>query len=611
MMESKYRTNVRIVLLLILLIGLFSLPPSVAAAGVDSGISRCISYSELTDALSVNGVVSFSLDNDCVIAFDDEIQVSGYVSIINSGRGRLVFDGRGGDTDEDNDTRFFSVSSTGSLSLENVTLQNGSVSGNGGAINNDGGNLVLKQVVFRKNQAGYRGGALYHLGGTITIDQSSFIQNATKDTPEARSGNGGAIYNNNLFGMMAVTITDSTFKGNHTGSSTASGSGHGGAIYNFNSSGTQNVYIFNSTFYGNRTGSSVLGGSGDGGGIYSNNYGGTMALNVFNSTFSANQVGSSRVGDVGSGGALHTRYSTLSLAGTILSNSTVTNPGEPTADCSQYEARINDGGYNLIEDAGECEFSAVTTQFVDPGLSGAPGSHGGSTDTISLSANSLAVDVIPVGQLGLGVTICGYDYADQDQRGEYRPGGEACDIGAYEIVNEAHPYQLPAAGFEPGKVTMIGTPLIEYVSPTAEDGEMILSIPSIGVTAPVFGVPRNGLGWDVQWLGDAVGYLTGTTFPTWNGNSALVGHKVNAQGNASVFSKLETLSYGDQVMIKAWEQEYVYQVRDVFWVDAGSLEVLEDSDQNMLTLITCDEYDPISGNYRLRVVVQAVLFDVR
>ncbi len=79
------------------------------------------------------------------------------------------------------------------------------------------------------------------------------------------------------------------------------------------------------------------------------------------------------------------------------------------------------------------------------------------------------VDSIPVGRTAFGVSLCGYDYASQDQRGEYRPGGSACDAGAYELVDDAHPYNLPAAGFTPEVVTKVGAPLIEY-APLAKRG---------------------------------------------------------------------------------------------------------------------------------------------
>ena len=48
---------------------------------------------------------------------------------------------------------------------------------------------------------------------------------------------------------------------------------------------------------------------------------------------------------------------------------------------------------------------------------------------------------------------------------------------------------------------------------------MTLEIPSLGVTMPVVGVPETFDGWDVSWLGEDAGWLAGTAYPTWEGNS--------------------------------------------------------------------------------------------
>lgn len=611
-MKKKWvRVPIGFVLFLIVSMFVMGRFKPVQATGSSGIITVCPKFKELQDAINTNGVVMFALGSDCTVYFDAEIPVYGYVNISNTGSGKLIFDGRGSDGDADNDTRFFTVSSTGSLELENLTLQNGSVDGRGGAINNIGGVLSLNQVTLYRNKAVNQGGAIYTNGGTVLIDQSTFRQNQTTDGIDTESGNGGAIYTACYLGITEVTIHESTFDGNHTGASSLKDSGHGGAIYHFNSTGTTAMNIFNSTFFNNYTGHSLLAGSGDGGAVYGNNYGGTMTVSVFNSTFSANKVGGSTDGDFGDGGAIYLRNSTLSMAGSILANSGITSIGSRIADCASYDGFFNDGGYNIVEDAGECEFNAVTTSQVDPALYFSPGNYGGLTQTIPVNSSSQAVNAIPVGRTAFGVHLCGYDYSDQDQRGEYRPGGEACDIGAYEIVDGTHPYTLPSAGFAPGYVTNIVTPLMQLSNLAAEDGGMLLSIPTLNVQVMVLGVPRNGLGWDVNWLGDAVGYLEGTTFPTWDGNSVLVGHKVNALGMDSVFSMLSNLVFGDRVVIHAWGQQYTYEVRSIDWVDANDLSVLEDADENMLTLITCDGFDRSSGEYHLRVVVRAYLVSVK
>jgi len=49
--------------------------------------------------------------------------------------------------------------------------------------------------------------------------------------------------------------------------------------------------------------------------------------------------------------------------------------------------------------------------------------NGGSTETHALLPGSVAIDVIPA-------DMC---EVDADQRGEPRPGGTMCDVGAFEV----------------------------------------------------------------------------------------------------------------------------------------------------------------------------------
>ena len=74
-----------------------------------------------------------------------------------------------------------------------------------------------------------------------------------------------------------------------------------------------------------------------------------------------------------------------------------------------------------------------------------------------------------------------------------------------------------------------------------------------------------------------------------------------------LFANLADLSWGDEVIVHAFGQQYVYQVREVdALVDPQEMDVLDGEDYPWLTLITCRGYDQNSGEYRWRVVVRAV-----
>ncbi len=70
--------------------------------------------------------------------------------------------------------------------------------------------------------------------------------------------------------------------------------------------------------------------------------------------------------------------------------------------------------------------------------------------------------------------------------------------------------------------------------------------------------------------------------------------------------------WGDQVIVHAFGQEYVYEVRQVLqtgWESAAS--VLKHEERPWITLVTCKDYDEATNSYRARVVVRAVLVDVK
>jgi LPXTG-site transpeptidase (sortase) family protein len=168
--------------------------------------------------------------------------------------------------------------------------------------------------------------------------------------------------------------------------------------------------------------------------------------------------------------------------------------------------------------------------------------------------------------------------------------------------------QVPATGFAPGVVTALDVQPASKAYAVLE--EFRLEIPSLGVHMPIVGVPLSPGGWDVSWLGESVGYLTGTAYPTWAGNTALTAHVWNADNTPGPFVDLHTLQHGDQIIIEAWGQKYVYEVRSSQEVRPNDLSFMSHSDFDVLTLITCQRFDEISGEYDRRLVVQAVLINI-
>jgi LPXTG-site transpeptidase (sortase) family protein len=166
---------------------------------------------------------------------------------------------------------------------------------------------------------------------------------------------------------------------------------------------------------------------------------------------------------------------------------------------------------------------------------------------------------------------------------------------------------LPYTGFPIGSVTELA---VQPADASYLEMEMQLEIPALDVSVAIIGVPSTESGWDVTWLGDKAGYLEGSAFPTWEGNTVLTAHNYKSNGLPGPFNKLEMLNYGDLVTIHAWEQDYIYEVRTRDIVNPDDTRWLSTSGYDMVTLITCKNYDESSGSYLNRVVVQAVLVDI-
>jgi LPXTG-site transpeptidase (sortase) family protein len=166
---------------------------------------------------------------------------------------------------------------------------------------------------------------------------------------------------------------------------------------------------------------------------------------------------------------------------------------------------------------------------------------------------------------------------------------------------------LPFTGFAPGVITSIP---LQPVNVYDTSSGISLEIPVLGINSTIVGVPQSGNTWDVTWLGDQVGYLDGTAFPTWSGNSVLTGHVYLSDGLPGPFINLDTLQYGDHVIVHLAGQSYIYEVRSDTVISPDDTSVFKHEDNPWITLITCKDYDAASNTYLYRVAVRAVLIRI-
>ena len=223
---------------------------------------------------------------------------------------------------------------------------------------------------------------------------------------------------------------------------------------------------------------------------------------------------------------------------------------------------------------------------------------GGITNTAAVEWTSLPGDP---GQ------ISPYNPLSTERR--YDPGDPTNNYGASSsfTLNALRQEELPATGFAPGVITDISRqPQTLY----SKDGDLALEIPALKVDLPIVGVPlQNGI-WDLTWLWNQAGWLQGSAYPTYDGNSVITAHVYLPNGKAGPFVNLGKLSWGQEIAVVSNGSRYVYQVREVKRIKPDDMSAFKHEEKPWLTLLTCKEYDEKTNTYRSRLMVRAVLVRV-
>lgn len=262
----------------------------------------------------------------------------------------------------------------------------------------DGGDVGISDLALQGASSATGGGglAVYQTGNAATtLTRVRIADNKITGVPQAF----GPIYL--TAGEMAVR--DSEISGNSTASS--SGNAHGGAVYAIGASTRLN--ITNTTVHGN---SVTSGSSSFGGGVFASS-GSTVTIR--SSTISKNTAANT-VSVSATGGNIYVFNASMSLENSIVSEgaSALAN----TANCSGMPTFI---GRNIVSDT-TCGLQSPSRTITDPLL--APlADNSGNTNT------RLPVRTGPAVDAAAGCSTAA------DQRGQQRPIGPACDLGAAEV----------------------------------------------------------------------------------------------------------------------------------------------------------------------------------
>lgn len=199
------------------------------------------------------------------------------------------------------------------------------------------------------------------------------------------------------------------------------------------------------------------------------------------------------------------------------------------------------------------------------------------------------------------------DNNDYSTERYYNPLSPIDNYGVTANFNITVP-ALPNTGFAPSRITEIPVQAAEQAY--SDLGSLWLEIPRLGVKMPIVGIPAKGSEWDLTWLWEQAGWLTGTAYPTTNGNSVVTGHVYLPNGQPGPFVGLSRLKWGDRVVLHVNGLAYAYEIRNVEQVTPDNLSAYRHEDVSWVTLVTCQGYNPSTNTYDYRLVVQAVLMNI-
>ena len=210
-------------------------------------------------------------------------------------------------------------------------------------------------------------------------------------------------------------------------------------------------------------------------------------------------------------------------------------------------------------------------------------------------------------QLDNSFAVSNIAYISVDLNGD----GDMDDAGESQATSASASWgtgkSLPKSGFAKDQITLIGQEPELY----ADYSVLQLKIEKLDLQIPIVGIPQENNEWDVTWLGNNAGWLQNTAFPTSQGNTVITGHVYNQFGLPGPFKNLKTLSWGDEIIIIENGQEFVYKVDAVYLTKPNNVSSLANTDQTILTLITCQNYDQENEIYLDRLIVTAKLIEVR
>ncbi len=346
-------------------------PSGVAGSGSAGDVTLPYAVANAVNGDSITfstglGVNSITLN--AALALNQSITITGL------GASNLAISGN-------NTVSIFNVSAGVSVTISDLTIENGFAPSGGGV--NNAGTLTLANDTLSSNACNFHGGAIFN-NGSLTLISDTISGNSTGSATGGNGGSGGGIWNSGVMEVIDSTIANNV------------ASSYGGGVGNFGSATLTNSTLFDNTSMYNY-----------GGAVYT-----TGTLSLIDDTIAGNTAGAADPNQGYGGGD----YGTVAMMdNTIVAGNTAANDGpdiDGTVSVANYclisntsATIIDSGGNNLLN--------------VSAGLAPSLAYNGGTTQTLALSANSIAIAAGDPGQAGT-----------MSQNAVTRPASP--DIGAYQ-----------------------------------------------------------------------------------------------------------------------------------------------------------------------------------
>ena len=179
-----------------------------------------------------------------------------------------------------------------------------------------------------------------------------------------------------------------------------------------------------------------------------------------------------------------------------------------------------------------------------------------------------AVGILALGYAGFALLDARLYQADQSRRFQQELNGLKPSI-----ISDDSPH---ASSILPAKAKdnlMIAKPI--YIAGSGRTPLGRIEIKTIGLEAMILE------GTDARTLRRAVGHIPGTPLPGQRGNVAITGHR------DTFFRPLRNIRKDDEIRLTTLSGSYRYGVDSIKVVEPENMEVLNDSEDSILTLVTC------------------------